>query len=116
MFSDSNRKWIGPVVPAQPAFAPERRRTLTDPSGSPRRTSSAWVRLWLMVGRGGECEATGPDHGRLVRFLAACCRRRSSSPSASVWRGARETPEVARSTARVGTEVFLTEDGLILMQ
>jgi hypothetical protein len=32
MFSDSSRKWIGPVVPAQPAFAPERRRTLTDPS------------------------------------------------------------------------------------
>ncbi len=30
MFSDSNRKWIGPVVPAQPAFALERRRTLTE--------------------------------------------------------------------------------------
>jgi hypothetical protein len=65
-----------------------------------------------MVGRAGESEAiTGPGRGHLVRFLAACCRWRSSSPSASVWRGARETPEVAGSTLRLATAAVLTADG-----
>ena len=54
------------------------------------------------AGQVGEYEAiTGPGRGRLVRFLAACCRWRSSSPSPSVWRGARETPEVAGSSLRL---------------
>jgi hypothetical protein len=65
-----------------------------------------------MVGQAGEFEAiTGPGRGPLVRFLPACCRWRSSSPSASVWRGGREPPEVAGSTLRLATKAVLTEDG-----
>jgi hypothetical protein len=53
---------------------------------------------------GRESEAiTGPGRGHRVRFLAACCPWRSSSPSASVWRGACETPEVAGSSLRLAT-------------
>jgi hypothetical protein len=70
------------------------------------------------VGRVGAYEATtGPGRGRLVRSLAACCPWRSSSPSASVWRGACEvlrtwavisrlaTPKASYCMARKGSSV-----------